>query len=97
MTFDELFRVFRLTEQCRKQTPPEGRRNFLMLFSLMNSIFDYSVIRFLSARARRSFAKSGRYNINQLRMALVRVGLRQNNYIFIDFITARRRREKIAL
>ena len=70
MTFDELFHVFRLTEQCRKQTPPEGRRNFLMLFSLMNSIFDYSVIRFLSARARRSFAKSGRYNINQLRMAL---------------------------
>ena len=60
MTFDELFRVFRLTEQCRKQTPPEGRRNFLMLFSLMNSIFDYSVIRFLSERANGSPAKRGR-------------------------------------
>ena len=51
---DELFRVFRLIEQCRKQTPPEGRRIFLVLFSLINSIFDYSIIRF-SERASERF------------------------------------------
>ena len=57
MTFDELFHVFRLTEQCRKQTRPEGRRNFLMLFSLMDiRLFGYSI----SERARADPSQIGR-------------------------------------
>ena len=51
MMFDELFHVFRLTEQCRKQTPPEGRRIFfdaVFINELDIRLFGYSI----SERAR---------------------------------------------